>query len=111
MDSNTSYCEQDLKILGKVQTINKNGQNIEFGIVENATNYIAIVDLYGNETTIDLAGSYITDITNCITIENLKTLMQRRGVSYSEQTPYTIKHLGSAAAVRGVFTLKKNIKA
>ncbi len=91
VSSNVTICEKDLKILGKVQNINKKGQNIEFGIVEGATNYIAIVDLYGNETTIDLAGRYTTDTTNVISIEDFKTLMQMRGVSYLEQTPYTIK--------------------
>ena len=52
--SNIEKCADKLKVLGKVGTINKKGQSVEFGLVDNATSYRAIVSLNGAERIVNL---------------------------------------------------------
>ncbi|MBO5910169.1 MAG: hypothetical protein J6Q15_01530, partial [Clostridia bacterium] len=88
--SNETQCVNALKVLGKVTTITKNAQTIEFNSVANATNYIAVVEVNGTEYYIDIAGKYTTSANNVITIQDLLQLMEVVRVPYLEQTEYNI---------------------
>lgn len=89
-----------LNVLGKVTTINKNGQTVEFNSVANATNYYALITLNGNEKIINLSGNY-TAIENgriSVEIEKLKTLMGAN--FYLEQAEYSIKFVATSDDIK-----------
>ena len=79
-----------LSVLGKVSTISKNGQSIEFNSVDKATNYIAIISVEGKEYYVDIAEKFTNATKNLLPMENLLRLMTTMNISYLEQTPYTI---------------------
>jgi len=91
VDSNEEEIDNKLTILNRVGTIAKNLQTIEFDIVENATSYIAIITISGEEHYIDLAGQYnIETSKNVLLMDKLIHLMELNNVDYIEQTEYTI---------------------
>lgn len=89
--SNMEEITDKLVILGRVGTIAKNGETIEFNIVANATNYIAVIKFGKDSYYIDLAGQYTTSTTkNVLEVSKLIELMQTHGVEYKEGEIYSI---------------------
>ena len=93
VDSDRYTIPTTFKVLGKVDNIEKNGQVIEFNVVENATDYIAIVNLSGVETYIKLNNQY--NVKAGDTTKNqlaIDTLIELLGESkYRVETVYSIK--------------------
>ncbi|MBQ7798264.1 MAG: hypothetical protein IJ371_03995, partial [Clostridia bacterium] len=92
--SSSVTCENQLNVLGRVTSISKNAQTIEFGVVSDATNYIAVINLEGNDYYIDIAENYTTDTNNILVMQDLVGLMEGR-LNYKEQVPYTISFVAT----------------
>lgn len=101
--SNEAQSENVLKVLDKVSTIAKNQQSIEFNVVENATNYIAIITLLGTEHYIDINENYSITTNNVIQMQDLLQLMDNTGVAYRENTAYEIKFVSTNDDTRTLF--------
>ena len=98
-----------LKVLGKVGTIGKNNQNIEFSVVEDATNYKARISVEGRDVDIDIAGQYTTETNNILAMDKLLPLMMNAGIEYKEGIDYAIRFISlttdkQTISNEGVFT-------
>lgn len=82
-----------LKVLGKVSTIAKNGQSINFNVVLNATNYKAIISVNNRDSLVELTDKYTTNTVNNLTIVDLLQIMKDKGISYSANKQYSIKFI------------------
>lgn len=100
VSSNEIKAQSVLKILGKVSSVSKNNQTIEFDTVDNATNYIAIITLNDVEYYIDLTEKYTTNTNNVVNMSDLLQLMSLKAVPYLENTPYTIKFVAISSDTR-----------
>ncbi|MBQ3502715.1 MAG: hypothetical protein IJA72_03520, partial [Clostridia bacterium] len=93
IDSDQYTIPTTFKVLDKVENIVKNGQMIEFDVVENATDYVAVVSLNGVETYIKLDNQYSVkasdDTKNQLSIETLVDLLG--ATKYKVETAYSIK--------------------
>ena len=97
VESNEVEISNNLSILNRVNTIVKNGEAIEFNVVENATNYIAVVKLDNVDYYVDLAGKYTTNTTkNILDISSFMELMETSNLEYKEGEDYSISFVATS---------------
>ncbi len=95
VSSDKYLLQTNLKVLDKVKNISKNGQTIEFDVVEGATNYVAVVTLGGEDIYVNLKDKYTEKTTgtpkNVLKASDLVELLGAG--KYKEETLYQVKFI------------------
>lgn len=85
-----------LMVLDTVKSISKKSQNIEFDIVENAENYVAIIELNGDKHCVDITGKYVESSgKNVLKMADLLELMAECGIEYVEEEEYLLSFVST----------------
>lgn len=104
--SNEQETDNKIYVLGKVNNIVRDAQNIEFNDVENATNYMACLTINGKTYYFDI------DTTNenphILKVEDLLAKMQTYNIEYVEGELYTIGFIAKSTDNKYVLSKSEN---
>lgn len=75
VSSTENLLDANLLVLERVSTINKSGQSIEFNAIDDASGYIAIIELRGQEHQIELNSEHYTTKADDVYSLSMETLI------------------------------------
>lgn len=88
--SNLQELDNKIYTLDKVNSIGKNGQNIVFDLVDNATQYMAYLKREDVTHYFDITSQCVFGSGVTLKIDDLQQLMTQENIAYVEDVPYTI---------------------